>query len=373
MRKPGRSRRWPRAWAAVVASAALVGGAAYIALTDAPRVSSDVVPVITEAPPVGLDPRSFGARGDGITDDTAALQQAIDAALTDASRTVRVPAGTYLISAPLTYGDQLRFVGNGMTATFIVNTTTRTDGTAMLVPKHRGVRDVTIESLSLDQRGDWYDRNGENRHAFLLNVGSTTNTTITGVGFRRVRTIAVYSDTPRTHPTVGLTVRGSHVFESNGGGFSFFGAFSGYVIDGNVLENTKDDAIALQDNRNGDFPTAISVTNNEIHDCTLRTFFGSTPNGILVFGADNVVVEGNSVTRVLSNGIRVSMGSRRSSNVRVSNNVVTGAGTNNNTPDVPGDGIFVIGSDHVQLAGNQVSQSKYADYEVQDSTDVQGP
>ena len=309
-----------------------------------------------------------------MTDDTAALQQAIDAALTDASRTVRVPAGTYLISAPLTYGDQLRLVGDGMTATFIVNTTTRTDGTAMLVAKHHGVRDVTIESLSLDQRADWYDRNGENLHAFLLDVGSTTNTTITRVGFRHVRTIAVYSDTPRTHPTMGLTVKGSHVFDSNGGGFSFFGAFSGSVIDGNVLENTKDDAIALQDNPDGDFPTAIRVTNNEIRDCTLRTFFGSTPNGILVFGADNVVVEGNTVTRVLSNGIRVSLGaSRRSSNVRVSNNAVTGAGTNNNTPDVPANGIWVLGSDHVQLAGNQVSQSKCGDYEVNDSTDVQGP
>jgi hypothetical protein len=78
--------------------------------------------------------------------------------------------------------------------------------------------------------------------------------------------------------------------------------------------------------------------------------------------------------RVLSNGIRVSLGaSRRSNNVRVVNNAVTGAGTNNNTSDVPANGIWVLSSDNVLLSGNRVSQSKHRDYEVHDSTNVQGP
>jgi Pectate lyase superfamily protein len=357
----------------VVASTVVVL-AGVTACTSTPRPPPIDEPARPAPRKVGLAVRDFGARGDGRTDDTAAFQRAIDAALKDPSRPLRVTAGTYLISGPLTYGDRLRLVGDGMDVSVIANTTTRTDGTAMLVPKHRGVRDVKIESLSLDQRADWYDRNGESRHAFLLDVGSTVNTMISKVGFRRVRTIAVYSDTPGTHPTVGLRITGSRVFEANGGGFSFFGAFTGYVIDGNVLENTKDDAIALQDHLRGDFPTDIRVTNNVIRDCTRRTFFGSTPNGILVFGAENVLVQGNRVERVLSNGIRVSLGaSRRSTNVRVVNNTVTGAGTNNDTLDVPANGIWVHSSDHVQLAGNQVSQSKHADYEVHDSTDVQGP
>jgi hypothetical protein len=49
----------------------------------------------------------FGAAGDGTTDDTTAIQAALDAAYTDSAtvpqgRTVYLPAGTFRISAPLT-------------------------------------------------------------------------------------------------------------------------------------------------------------------------------------------------------------------------------------------------------------------------------
>jgi nitrous oxidase accessory protein NosD len=47
-------------------------------------------------PPGALDVRAFGARGDGVQDDTAALQAALDAG---AGKTVYVPPGTYLVFA----------------------------------------------------------------------------------------------------------------------------------------------------------------------------------------------------------------------------------------------------------------------------------
>jgi len=49
-----------------------------------------------------IDPRQYGARGDGLADDTAALQAALD--VDDA--TVVVPAGTYLVSRPLRVGSR---------------------------------------------------------------------------------------------------------------------------------------------------------------------------------------------------------------------------------------------------------------------------
>jgi hypothetical protein len=57
---------------------------------DAPPERRDVAAVRE------LDVRTFGARGDGVTDDTAALQRALDAG---AGGVVRVPPGTYLVHA----------------------------------------------------------------------------------------------------------------------------------------------------------------------------------------------------------------------------------------------------------------------------------
>ena len=74
-------------------------------------------------PPATLNVRSFGARGDGTTDDTAALQAAVKAA--NAGPTggvILLPAGTYVLNRPLTVlrgGVVLRGEGQGRTVIHI--------------------------------------------------------------------------------------------------------------------------------------------------------------------------------------------------------------------------------------------------------------
>lgn len=55
--------------------------------------------------------RDFGAMGDGLTDDTLALQQALAA-----HQAVFLPTGTYLITAPLTLGYRQSLMGAGQSA-----------------------------------------------------------------------------------------------------------------------------------------------------------------------------------------------------------------------------------------------------------------
>jgi hypothetical protein len=60
--------------------------------------------------------KSYGAKGDGVTDDGAAAQTAIDAAAAAGSGVVFFPRGTFVVNSPLTFptGKQISLRGSGM-------------------------------------------------------------------------------------------------------------------------------------------------------------------------------------------------------------------------------------------------------------------
>lgn len=67
---------------------------------------------------LGVTPQAFGARGDGVTDDTEALQRAIDS-----SDYVFIPSGVYLISRPLIVEGTTGYYGdNGYRGKHILGT-----------------------------------------------------------------------------------------------------------------------------------------------------------------------------------------------------------------------------------------------------------
>ena len=66
-----------------------------------------------------LDVKDFGAKGDGITDDTTAIQNAINAADDTGAGILYFGAGTYLITGGLTISNKLIFQGAGKERTIL--------------------------------------------------------------------------------------------------------------------------------------------------------------------------------------------------------------------------------------------------------------
>jgi hypothetical protein len=114
----------------------------------------------------GLNVRHYGARGDGVMDDAAALNAAVAAAQAAGYRAVDLPAGTYRVDTPVlvpgAVGVLLR--GEGKMATALVAGRTMTavvylSGTSQI---YGGLRDLTVDAnrvgaycLNAPQASDW--------------------------------------------------------------------------------------------------------------------------------------------------------------------------------------------------------------------------
>ncbi len=111
-----------------------------------------------------FDVRSFGARGDGKTDDSRAIQAALDAARVAGGGVVYVPPGTYLVAPPrpakgspalasMTIGSRTWLRGDGAASVLKVRDGVGSYRALLSNHPHAGspVEDVTISDLRFDQ------------------------------------------------------------------------------------------------------------------------------------------------------------------------------------------------------------------------------
>jgi len=366
-----------RTLALLLAAALLAGcggGGAGGIQADAPGTTLACVPAPGSATTVSVKEAPFGALGNGVSDDTAAIQAAVDA-IAGTGGTVTVPAGTYLVNAQASIR-----LGSSMTLQLAEGAVLKaipTSAGSYCVVKVYGVSQVVIRGGTL--QGDYgtpaTHTGSSGEWGMGLSVQGSSQVTVAGVlardcwgdGFNvgagasgvtlcSVRaehnrrnglaitdadTVVVrdsaFVGTGGTLPEAGLDIEpnaGESVSRVTITGCSFTGNLGDGIADGVPLAHTGSafiTQVTLAGNRitgNGASTldsagrSGIELSNASGHQITGNTVSGNTGNGILLRdAATGMTVTGNRVQNNSGHGLWDLVGG----NV-ISGNTVTGNG-----------------------------------------------
>jgi parallel beta-helix repeat protein len=291
-----------------------------------------------------LDVRVWGARADGVTDDTAAIQAAIDACNTAGGGVVFLPPGTYLVSAIIRPKSNVWIRGAGKAATTLKlangtnlsviqsavalsrcrvsdlavngNKANQSSGTPMgiVFTDCSFVEVVNCRVYDTHSRGIWYWNNTDClvSNCEVSDSGAFGNINVMGTSLRVLDNIVSGS-------TMGIAIEGN-------------GLSSGIVIAKNTVKDPTEIGIAC-----GSLNPGVTVVGNYV--TSLATSFGCIDPGSCL----DTTVSGN-VCNGGGGGIVTDGGQRQSI---VSNIVRSPAG----------HGINILSSKDCSVVGNVVSNA----------------
>lgn len=288
--------------------------------------------------------KDFGAVGDGVTDDTAAMQAAIDAASAAGGGTVFVPTGTYIVSAGeepsdgcLMLKSNVHMEGEGAGKTTVkVADGSDTKITGVIRSAYgEETHDFGLSNLTID--GNREHTTGKIDGWFNGYIpgkdGHDSNVTLSGV---EIKDCSGYGFDPHEQ-TINMLIENC---VSHGNGLDGFVA--DYMIDTKYVNN-----VAYDNDRHG----FNIVTSTNDFTMTGNVAYGNGGNGIVVQrGSENipspynVTIEGGNVYNNGAEGVLVKL----SSDI-----TVTGV----NIHDNGGAGVRIYGSTGVIVTGNTLTNN----------------
>ena len=206
----------------------------------------------------------FGAKGDGVTDDSAAIQRAVTStymtSYTDFSfrKILHFPAGTYVVSATIYIPPNTYLQGEGIDRSLLVNTNqtqpiirTRHPDTVhhgAFLPITTGTtNDTTIQNIKIENLGFTYGNNvqihvGTTNTVALLLLDQTEDSIVTNCKFYGVYTNA--------YPTTNDITNGGTVAPTEYAGINAVGPNTrNLIIENNIFKNLIQGYTTYQDNR----------------------------------------------------------------------------------------------------------------------------
>ncbi|MBD1554186.1 M10 family metallopeptidase C-terminal domain-containing protein [Pseudomonas typographi] len=258
-----------------------------------------------------FDVRNYGAKGDGVTDDTLAIQKAINAASAAGGGQVIIPEGTFVVSdsdgngSALILKNGVELSGSGDAGSTLALANGATGTLAMLAVTSAASHDVGVSNLNLDA-----NRSG----------GSAT---VTGVRLQG-------SD---------VTIDGVNVRNASGIGFDASSGAEALVIRNSVAQNNGLDGFKLAD-----------LVNSTVQD---NRALDNGRNGINVtVGSDALTLADNDASGNAANGLYLHSDSSAGNGFV---NVIGGDVTDNGLAGIRLRGIEYGGVNRVTAHGNQGS------------------
>lgn len=234
----------------------------------------------------------FGAVGDGEADDTAALQRALTVAEEMGGNTVLIPAGTFVITAPLTIGDNCTLEGLGggsviksgfPTKTWAVGTGHDGAFTMLLVLAKKNVR---IANLVIDA-------NQADTHGIRTTMTGTAPLIIENNRFIN------FSRTTEDHEafSIPINVVGARTITRNnycdGASSDSFNYNEGWhLVSDNIITDGEDGGVAFNNGAHG------TISGNWIFNCDLGIGMGH-PGTLEESKVNSTTIIGNTIEQCM--------------------------------------------------------------------------
>lgn len=321
-----------------------------------------------------LSVKDFGATGDGVTDDTTALQNALNAG---SGRSVYFPAGTYRISTTLVVKTNTTLVGDGINKSIIKLTSGfSASATAIRNDIVTGTANVYYDT-NLEFYGLTFDgNNNATRTAELIGIlkvqnvtfsnCSIQNSTFIGLAMTANRNMTVtecyFTNNGRPRPStvsapalwIAQSVQGTpydvrvenNYFYANNWSAAYFMPTRGSFTNNNCVDNGESTIFC------NDTGAYLRIENNNISGAVRSNISASG----IECGSPYTVIAGNTIDSCGAEGIALT----DVQNVTIADNIIF------NNGQEPGyfpfaNGITIIGTlsspnqpDHIQIHGNRI-------------------